>query len=254
MDWGIPSLRSDRLASLVPERVYTGGPVVDPAHTLFVWRTGRFLAEARGGVLGFHVDDYRFECLWRQPERYAEKFAGFGWGAVIEPDFSTWANAPLAEQLWSIYRMRSLGRLYQEHGLALIPNLAWSDKRSYEFCFQGIPRECPVAACEARTAGGNDDDRRAFLAGLSEGIRQVVPQTVLVYGGQEHDFWLRRRLPEGPRYVLLESWTRVRGKVRQYEEQRLRHRNQFTFNFPTKGTDTWADEAQVAAALVAEPA
>jgi len=162
--------------------------------------------------LAFFVDDERFECLWRQPERYAEQFRAFGWGAVIEPDFSTWANAPLAEQLWAIHRMRALGRRYQEHGINVIPNLAWSDERSFEFAFSGIPQHAPVVAVECRTAGQNDDDRRAFLAGLSEGLRQVQPQRVIIYGGKEHAFWLSQ-LPVGPRYTLLESWP-MPGTVR----------------------------------------
>lgn len=250
IDFDLPPLLSDQLAVVVPERTYAGGEVSNPATTLFVWRTCRFPAEARGGVLAFYVDDYRFETLWCQSARYAKQFARFGWGAIIEPDFSLWRDAPLAEQLWSTYRMRTLGRLYQEHGLTIIPNLAWSDERSYEFCFLGIPRGCPVVACEARTAGNNDGDRRRFLAGLAEGIRQVRPAHVVVYGGQEHAFWLASLLPEGPRYTLLESWTRARGRIRRQQEHQQRHGNQFPL-FSVTGGDRWVDADQAAAPAVA---
>jgi len=249
MDWDISALRADRLSDLVPVQVYTGGEISYASKTLCIWRTCRFPATARGGVLGFYVDDFRFECLWNRPTFYAEQFASFGWGAVVEPDFSTWANAPLVEQLWSIYRMRTLGRLYQEHGLRIIPNLAWSDERSFEFAFSGIPRGCPVAFCEARTAGSTDNDRRRFLAGLAEGVRQVQPEHILVYGGKEHAFWLRGRLPAGPHYTLLESWTSARDRARRSEARRQKNRQQCQL-FPNGG-DRWADEAAAAVAAAA---
>ena len=65
--WDIPELREDRLFDRMPTDVYAGGLVQDPARTLFVWRTCRFPAEARGGILGFYTDDYRFACLWKSP-------------------------------------------------------------------------------------------------------------------------------------------------------------------------------------------
>ena len=238
MDWGIPAPRSDRLAGVIPTKVYAGGAIVDPEHPLFIWPTAS-LSKARGMVLGFYVDDERLEALWSRPRYYSALFLSHGIQALIEPDFSLWADAPLAEQLWNVYRMRTLGRLYQDHGLMVIPNLAWSDERSFSFCFQGIPVGAPVVACECRTPGGNDGDRRAFLRGLTEGVKEVQPQHVIIYGGQEHSFWLKERLPAGPTYTLLEAWTSARGKIRTTEERIVRAKNQLTF-----GGDAWTDVAQ----------
>jgi len=244
LNFGIPTLRTDRLATRIPERVYAGGLIVEPEKLLFLFRTSRFPAEARGGVLGFFVDDYRFEALWRRPCFYAERFASF-WGAVCEPDFSLWIDHPRVEQLWSVYKMRTLGRLFQDVGLNVIPTLSWSDQGSFEFCFCGIPAGCPVAACEARTASHSAEDRRRFLAGLTEAVRQVAPQNVLIYAGRENESWLLRHLPPGPTYHLLESWTTVRDRVRCAEERRLRSRGQLTL-FPIGG-EQWVDEAAQAA-------
>jgi Domain of unknown function (DUF4417) len=238
-EYGFPHLRSDLLATVVPDLVYAGGSVTDPARSLFVWRTCTFPPSARGGVLAFYTDDYRFECLWRQPHRYAEQFRAFGWGAVLEPDFSTWRDAPLVEQLWAIYRMRSLGRLYQDYGINIIPNLAWSDERSFEFAFTGIPRGVPVAACEARTAGQCDDDRRRFLAGLTSAVEVVQPTHLVVYGGTQNEFWLKGRLPPGPQYTLLPSWTSERDQMRKQEKRTLRDRDQL--NLFVKGAQPCTD-------------
>src|SRR5262249_52802901 len=153
---------------------------------------------------------------------YSALFMRHGIRAVTEPDFSLWTDAPLVEQLWNVYRIRTLGRLYQEHGLAVLPNLTWSDEQSFEFCFSGIPRHAPVVATECRTPGGNDEDRRAFLCGLAEAVRQTRPQHIVIYGGKEHEYWLTGKLPQGPHYTLLTSWTTERRKVRAAQERRER--------------------------------
>jgi hypothetical protein len=242
--WGIPSLREDRLASVIPTSTYAGGVVNDPTRTLVMFRTAS-LAKARGCVMGFYVDDARFESLWRHPERSIDLFLKQGVTTLIEPDYSLWADMPLAAQLFNVYRTRSVGRLWQEHNLAVIPNLAWSDERSFEFCFTGIPTHAPVVACECRTAGGNDDDRRAFLRGLTHAVKEVRPGHVLVYGGKEHSFWLAERLPKGPQYTLIEAWTSARGKIRAAQRREARERNQL--NLFTGGSSQWVAEDRAAA-------
>lgn len=246
--WGIPSLRPDRLSVCVPERVYAGGAVRDPAQTLFLWRTAA-LSQAQGMTVGFYVWDDRFKALWRNPERYTALFLQHQVAALMEPDFSLWADAPLVEQLWNTYRTRWLGRYWQEAGLNVIPSLNWSDARSYSFAFTGIPVGAPVVAVECRTAGQTDEDRRAFLAGLAEGVQQVQPQHVVIYGGKEHAFWLEGRLPGGPGYTLVESWNTAR------ERQRKKERDRYQLNLFPQGGTVWAAEgAHTEQAVVAQQA
>jgi hypothetical protein len=236
-EWGLPQLRADRLATIIPAQVYGGGPVAEPATMLFIWHTAS-LNKARGMTVAFYVDDTRFEALWRTPRHYIALFLRHGIAALIEPDFSLWADAPLVEQLYNVFRMRTLGRVWQDAGLSVIPNLAWSDERSFPFCFTGIPSGAPVVACECRTAGGNDEDRRAFLRGLIEGVKQVKPQHVCIYGGKEHAFWLTDHLPKGPQYTLVASWTAVRRRRRATQERQTSERNQLNL---FTGGEAWAD-------------
>src|SRR5262245_27261917 len=106
-DFEIPTLRNDRLSTAIPSMVYAGGAVTDARHPLFLFRTAS-LKKARGAVVGFYVDDERLECLWRNPRQYSDLFLRHGVLAVVEPDFSLWTDALFVEQLWSVYRMRSL--------------------------------------------------------------------------------------------------------------------------------------------------
>jgi hypothetical protein len=225
IDWGIPELRCDRLSEMIPARVYAGGPITDPTSTLFVWRTAA-LEKARGCVLAFYVWDNKLEQLWRRPQHYTALFLHHGVAAVVEPDFSVWADDAVAVQLFNVYRTRWLGRYWQDAGLNVIPSLNWSTERSYPFCFAGIPTSAPMVAVECRTPGSNDDDRRAFLHGLTEGVQQVKPRHVLIFGGMEHSYWLSSRLPPGPQYTLLPSWTHERDQIRKQEKRTLREGNQ----------------------------
>jgi hypothetical protein len=157
-----------------------------------------------------------------------------------------WADMPREEQLESIRRTRTVSRVFQSYNLPVIPNLNWSTEQSFEFCFQGVPVGCPVAFTECRTPSGCEEDKQAFLCGLHEAVRQVRPQTLVIYGGQPHEWWIRRDLPQAStQIVFLESWTDARGRIRKAQEQEARNRNQPEL-FPIGGKQ-WADVEAVAA-------
>jgi hypothetical protein len=247
--WGIPDLREDRLFDRVPRGVFTGQP--DNPPQLFLWRSVA-LEKARGHVIGFYRWDSFFESVWRYPQRYTDLFLRHEVAAVIECDFSLWVNDPLAVQVYNVFRSRWLGRLWQEHGLPVIPNLNWAGPDSYEFCFLGVPKHAPVVAVECRTAGQTDEDRRAFLKGLREGARQIQPANVIVYGGQEHAFWLQSRLPMGPRYVLIESWSQARNRKRRQAARKSSQQQQTLLRFTESEEEVvWAAEGAVAASSAA---
>jgi Domain of unknown function (DUF4417) len=224
--WGIPELRRDMLASasMAPAAVCAGGPMPE-SPTLFLWRTYR-AALACNQVVAFYLNDDRLERCWRHLSRLTELLVHHQVAAVIEPDFSMWADEAKAVQLFNVYRTRFCGRFFQDAGIPVVPSLNWSTSESYEFAWLGIPPNPPVCALECRTAGGSDDDRRAFLKGLSAAVERVRPQNIVIYGGSEHSYWLRGLLPPGPEYTLLPSWTHLRDKARTRQARALRHKDQ----------------------------
>jgi hypothetical protein len=242
---GITTLRADMLSTVVPSRVHGGGPLIGKAaDVLFLWRSCG-TAKACGGSLCFFLTDDRLEAIWKAPSRYALEFRQCGVESLVEVDFSLWCDQSLEEQLHNVKRKKIVSRIFQEHGLNIIPNLNWADESSFRFCFAGIPTGAPVVACECRTAGGNDEDRRAFLKGLERAVRVVQPRHIVVYGGHEHAFWLTGRLPKGPRYTLLESFMTARSRIRARQAREAKTINQPEL-FPIGGTQ-WADADQAAA-------
>lgn len=84
----------------------------------------------------FYVDDYKFERVWNNPERYINVFKKHP--GIIGFDFSSYLDMPAAQQIWNIYRNRALSHYFQENNIDVIPNIQWGDKNTYEYCFDGI--------------------------------------------------------------------------------------------------------------------
>lgn len=127
----------------------------------------------------FFIDDYRIERLWNQPERYIDTLRKYD--GVLSPDFSMYTDMPLPMQAWNSYRSKALARYWQESGITVIPTLCWSDERSYEFAFQGVPQRSAVAVSTVGVVRSREA-RRMFEQGLREAIAQLLPQRVIWYG------------------------------------------------------------------------
>lgn len=130
------------------------------------------------GAVHFFRDDYRFETVWNRPVQTLESVRG--WGMALGPDFSVFTDWPLTIQLWNIHRARWVSRWWQEHGIRVVPTLTWSDERSFDFAFLGVPAGGMVAVS---TMGiRKPDEKRAFLAGYREMLTRLSPSLVLCYG------------------------------------------------------------------------
>ena len=127
----------------------------------------------------FFIDDYRFERLWNQPEKYVDvlkKYAG-----VLSPDFSLYTDMPLPIQQYNSYRSKALALYWQRCGIDVIPTLCWSDERSYDFAFRGIPERSTVAVSTVGVVRSKQAVQ-LFKQGLFEAIRMLNPQCIVWYG------------------------------------------------------------------------
>ena len=84
-------------------------------------------------------------------------------------------------QKWSTYQSRAIGAWLQNEGVEVIPNVRFSDERSYRFCFDGIKKHSAVAigthGCIKKLT-----DRAYFEKGLAEMVKRLQPHTIIVYG------------------------------------------------------------------------
>lgn len=130
-------------------------------------------------ALHFYMYDWLFMSIWHFPERHVEDFKKYG--AIICPDFSDYNDFPIALRILAHYRQRWIGRYYQEQGVTVIPNVAWSGKESYDFCFDGIPKNSVVATSSIGMTRRNDY-KEIFADGWKEMIKRLEPKTILLYG------------------------------------------------------------------------
>ena len=91
-----------------------------------------------GKAVHFFVDDYQFERVWNDPERYVEKLKQYV--CVATPDFSPYGDMPMALQIYNHYRKHWCGAFWQHNGIRVIPTIrASTDERSLSWYLDGAP-------------------------------------------------------------------------------------------------------------------
>ncbi len=129
--------------------------------------------------LHFFIDDYQFTRLWSNPDAYLEMLRKFK--LVCTPDFSTYTDFPKAVQIYNHYRKHWLGAYWQHNGITVIPTISWSDKASFDWCFDGEPEGGTVAVSSVGTQLGRNS-RKLFLDGYNEMLTRLQPSLIYFYG------------------------------------------------------------------------
>ena len=127
----------------------------------------------------FFIDDYLFERVWHDPDRYAQMLSDFR--AVMSPDFSLFTDYPVAVQLYNHWRKHLLGAYWQRLGMTVIPSICWSDESSFAWCFDGEPVGGTVAVSSVGTQK-SPAARKLFLCGYREMMRRLRPEKILFFG------------------------------------------------------------------------
>lgn len=127
----------------------------------------------------FFMDDYIFERCWKDPARYAQLLLSYG--AVMSPDFSLFTDYPYAVQIYNHWRKHMLGAYWQRWGMKVIPSICWSDRDSFDWCFDGEPMHSIVAISTLGTQK-SPFARRLFLEGFIEMLDRLEPIGIIWYG------------------------------------------------------------------------
>ena len=131
------------------------------------------------GFIHFYIDDYRFERLWTNPEKYLALLKRFD--GVIGTDFSQLGDMPYPQRLWNCYRNRLLGHWMQYNGINYIHNVSWSLPDSYDYSFSGLPK-ASVIAINCSGISGTDVAKYLWYKGYEEAVRRLNPSAIVRYG------------------------------------------------------------------------
>lgn len=163
-----------------------------------------------GQWVHFYEDDVKFERFWNQPEKYLDRLSKFE--GLISPDFSLWVDMPEPQQIWNTYRDRAMGHWLQSHGLKVIPNVRFSDERSYCYCFNGVPRHATICVGSHGLMKAKRD-REMFKRGLIETLDRLAPTCLLVYGTAPKDVFSPEIMGEVPLIVYPSEFALSRSEV-----------------------------------------
>ena len=122
------------------------------------------------------MHDYRFENVYANAQDVIEKLKQYY--CILSPDFSLYTDMPLLLQMYSTFKNRWCGAYWQAQGLKVIPTISWSDKRSFDFCFDGIEKGSVVAI----STHGNHKVKDKFLAGYRKMLEIIEPSAIICYG------------------------------------------------------------------------
>lgn len=133
----------------------------------------------------FYLDDYQFQRVWNNPDRYTKLLSEFG--AVTTPDFSQYTDMPVAMQLYNHYRKHWIGAYWQMHGICVIPTICWSDDKSFNWCFSGEPTNAIISISSVGTQQ-RKETKELFEKGCREAINRLNPTEILWYGYVPEEF------------------------------------------------------------------
>ena len=127
----------------------------------------------------FFLDDYQFERVWNNIDKYTEVLQRFK--AVMSPDFSMFTVNPKALQIYQHFRKHFIGAYWQANGLTVIPTINWADEKSFEWCFDGEPTNSIVAISTVGSMNSKAN-KEGFYKGYEEMKKQLKPKKILCYG------------------------------------------------------------------------
>lgn len=140
--------------------------------------------KAREKAVHFFLDDYQFTRVWNNPKPYVPVLAKFKF--VLSPDFSMYTDLPNAISLFNHYRKHWCAAYWQSRGIVVIPSISWADEKSYDYCFDGEPKNATVAVSVTGTQK-DEQSRELFLRGYEEMKKRLNPYNVYMFGKKPKD-------------------------------------------------------------------
>lgn len=142
-----------------------------------------------GDIIHFFIQDKLFRSFLDDPGKHIDKLRKSS--CIIGPDPTILAYEQPLQQNYSIFRSREVSAFCEQHGVPVIPNVRWGDRRSYPYVFSGIPVGSVVAigtlGLMRRKKGTSGLPRELFKEGLRETIERIRPRRVLIYGSMPND-------------------------------------------------------------------
>lgn len=141
------------------------------------WKKGISL---RGYFIHFYIEDEKFDCIRRRPDRYLEMLRSADF--IISPDFSTYRNFPFPLLLKNAFDNILLGAYYERRGIKVVSNTIWSTPLFYDILFSGQPIRGAICVSSNSINLRDKKGIRHWLHGYKEAIKRLNPVIVIRLG------------------------------------------------------------------------
>lgn len=127
----------------------------------------------------FYMYDQKFAKFLKNVDKYIDMLQLYD--GVITPDCTLLAGQLPCLQQSNTFINRAVGVYLQRHHIPVIPNIRWSDKDSFSYCFKGVPKNMIVSVS---TLGciRSKEEKEMFKKGLKQTIKRINPPKILVHG------------------------------------------------------------------------
>ncbi len=134
-----------------------------------------------GRMVHFFLYDYKFEKLWKNPDKYVEVLKNYK--AVLSPDFSMYIEMHKLQQLYNTFKNRWCGAFLYSKGIRVIPTVSWGLPDTFDFCFEGIEKGSTVAVSTYMVSEHNNhsDQKEFFMTGYNEMLKRIEPENIICY-------------------------------------------------------------------------
>ncbi len=127
----------------------------------------------------FYMYDKYFSNVLTATNKYVDLLKEFD--GVITPDCTMLVGQALCIQQTNTYFNRAVGFYLQRQGIPVIANVRWSDEKSFDFCFLGVPKKS-IVCVSTHGCIRNKRDKELWITGMEEMLRVLIPEDVLVHG------------------------------------------------------------------------
>ena len=182
----IPKLDKNMICN-IPDNIETwGGDDVEKFDDSKYWLWNYNSASLRGVtnfeklILSFYIDDFSFDKFFFQYQTYLPRMLNLGIKKAVIPNFSLYADEHKTIQAFNAYKSKWLARIMQEVGIEIIVDVNFSDERSYDFCFSGIPEGVEHVIIQNQQIKTKDDYIR-HKKGIDEAFERIKFKKLFVY-------------------------------------------------------------------------
>lgn len=127
----------------------------------------------------FYLHDKEFSKVLTSTTRYLEQLKKYD--GIITPDCTLMIGQAPCLQQTNTYMNRAVGYYFQKNGIPVIPNIRWSDKSSFEYCFLGVPKNT-IVSVSTHGCLRSTEQKTMFKEGMAAMLDSLTPKAVFVHG------------------------------------------------------------------------